>query len=54
MSLLLLPVKDMFFLESESIPLCVLAVTQPFALTDVFKSVQLVVAETQVVHPEVD
>ena len=53
-SLLLLPVENVFFLESESIPLYVLAVTQPVALTNVFKSVQLVMTETQVVHPEVD
>ena len=52
-SLLLLPVKNMLFLESESIPLYVLAVIQPVALTDVFKSVQLVVAEAQVVHSKV-
>ena len=52
-SLLLLPVKNMLFLESESIPLYVLAITQPVALTDVFKSVQLVVAEAQVVHSKV-
>ena len=53
-SLLLLPVENVFFLESESIPLYVLAITQPIALANVFKGVQLVVAETQVVHPEVD
>ena len=52
-SLLLLPVKNMLFLESESIPLYVLAVTQPVALADVFKSVQLVVTEAQVVHSKV-
>ena len=44
----------MLLLESECIPLYVLAVTQPVALPDVLKGVQLVVAETQVVHPEVD
>ena len=53
-SLLLLPVKNMLFLESESIPLYVLAVTQPVALPNVFKGVQLVVAETQMIHSEVD
>ena len=53
-SLILLPVKDMFFLESESISLYVLAVTQPVALPDVFKSVQHVVSETQMIHPKVD
>ena len=52
-SLLLLPVENVFFLESESIPLYVLTVTQPVALADVFKSVQLVVAEAQVVHSKV-
>ena len=44
----------MLFLESECIPLYVLAVTQPVALPDVFKGVQLVVGETQMIHPEVD
>ena len=52
--LLLLPVQDVLLLESESIPLYVLAVAQPVALPDVFKGVQLVVAETQVIHTEVD
>ena len=52
-SLLLLPVENVFFLESESIPLYVLAVAQFIALTDVFKGVQLVVAEAQVVHSKV-
>ena len=42
MPLLLFPVENVFFLESESIPLYVLAVTQSIALTDVFKGVQLV------------
>jgi hypothetical protein len=51
---LLLPVQNMLLLESECIPLYVLAVTQPVALPDVFKGVQLVVAETQMIHPEVD
>ena len=54
MSLLLLPVEDVFFLESESISLYVLAVAQSIAFTDVFKGVQLVVAEAQVVLPEVN
>ena len=36
MPLLLFPVENVFFLKSESIPLYVLAVTQPVALTDVF------------------
>ena len=53
MSLLLLPVKNMFFLESEFISLYVLAVAQLVALPDMFKSVQLVVAEAQVVHSKV-
>ena len=53
MSLLLLPVQNMLFLKSESIPLNILAVTQPVALSDVFEGVQLVVAEAQVVHPKV-
>ena len=44
----------MFLLESECISLNVLAVTQPVALPDVFKGVQLVVSETQVIHSEVD
>ena len=52
-SLLLFPVENVFFLESESIPLYVLAVTQSVALTDVFKGVQLVVAEAQMIHTEV-
>ena len=52
-SLLLLPVENVFFLESESIPLYVLAVTQFIALTDVFKGVQLVMTEAQVVHSKV-
>jgi hypothetical protein len=52
--LLLLPVQNVLFLESECIPLYVLAVTQPVALPDVFKGVQLVVAEAQVIHSEVD
>ena len=43
-SLLLLPVEYVFLLESESIPLYVLAITQPIALTNVFQGVQLVVA----------
>ena len=51
--LLLLPVQNMFLLESECIPLYVLAVTQPVALTDVFKGVQLVMTEAQVVNSEV-
>ena len=53
MPLLLFPVENVFFLKSESIPLYVLAVTQPVALTDVFKSVQLVMTEAQVVHSKV-
>ena len=53
MSLLLVSVKDVFLLESESIPLYVLAVTQPVALPDVFEGLQLVIAEAQVVHAEV-
>ena len=53
MPLLLLPVENVFFLESESIPLYVLAVAQPVALTDVFKGVQLVMTEAQVVHSKV-
>ena len=52
-SLLLFPVENVFFLESESIPLYVLAVAQSIALPDVFKGVQLVVAEAQVVHSKV-
>ena len=44
MSLLLLPVENVFFFESESIPLYVLAVAQSIALTNVFQGVQLVVA----------
>ena len=52
-SLLLLPVENEFFLESESIPLYVLAVTQSVALTDVFKGVHLVMTEAQVVHSKV-
>jgi hypothetical protein len=50
---LLLPVKNMLFLESESIPLYILAVNQPVTLLDVFEGVQLVVAEAQVVHSKV-
>ena len=53
-SLVLLPVQNMLLLESECIPLYVLAVTQPVALPNVFKGVQLVVAETQMIHSEVD
>jgi hypothetical protein len=53
MPLLLFPVENVFFFKSESIPLYVLAVTQPVALADVFKSVQLVVTEAQVVHSKV-
>ena len=53
-SLLLLPFKNVFFLESECIPLYVLAITQLFALPFVFEGVQFVVAEAQVVHSEVD
>ena len=53
MPLLFFPVENVFFLESESIPLYVLAVAQFIALTDVFKGVQLVVAEAQVVHSKV-
>ena len=52
-SLLLLPVKNMLFLESESIPLYILAVNQPVTLPDVFEGVQLFVAEAQVVHSKV-
>jgi hypothetical protein len=52
-SLLLLPVKNMLFLESESIPLYVLAITQSIALTNVFQGVQLVMTEAQVVHSKV-
>ena len=52
-SLLLFPVEDVFFLESESIPLYILAVTQLVALPNVFKGVQLVMAEAQVIHIEV-
>ena len=52
-SFLLLPVEYVFLLESESIPLYVLAVTQPVAFTDVFKGVQLVMTEAQVVHSKV-
>ena len=44
-SLFLLPIEDVFFLESKSIPLYVLAVTQPVALPDVFEGVQLVMTE---------
>ena len=51
---LFLPVQNMFLLESQCIPLNVLAVTQSVALPNVFKGVQLVVAETQVIHSEVD
>jgi hypothetical protein len=53
-SFLLLPVQYMLLLKSQCIPLNVLAVTQPVALPDVFKGVQLVVSETQVIHSEVD
>ena len=53
MPLLLFPVENVFFLKSESILLYVLAVTQPVALTNVFKSVQLVMTEAQVVHSKV-
>ena len=52
-SLLLFPVQDVFFLESESIPLYVLAVTQSIALTNVFQGVQLVMTEAKVVHAKV-
>ena len=52
-SLLLLPVKNMLFLKSKSIPLNILAVTQPVALPDMFEGVQLVVAKAQVVHSKV-
>ena len=52
-SLLLLPVEYVFLLESESIPLYVLAITQPIALANVFKGVQLVMTEAQVVHSKV-
>ena len=44
-SLLLFPVEDVFLLESECIPLYVLAVTQSVALPNVFEGVQLVMAE---------
>ena len=44
-SLLLFPVQNMLFLESECISLYVLAVTQPVALPDVFEGVQLVMTE---------
>jgi hypothetical protein len=53
MPLLLFPVENVFFLKSESIPLYVLAVAQPVALTYVFQGVQLVVTEAQVVHSKV-
>ena len=53
-SLLLLPVQNVFSLESKGIPLYVLAVTQPVALPDMFEGVQLVMTEAQVIHPEVD
>ena len=53
MSLLLLPAKNMLFLKSKSIPLNILAATQPVALSDVLEGVQLVVAEAQVVHSKV-
>ena len=53
-SLILLPVENVFSLESKGIPLYVLAVTQPVALPDVFEGVQLVMTEAQVIHPEVD
>ena len=52
-SLLLLPVENVFFLKSESIPLYVLAITQSIALTNVFQGVQLVMTEAQVVHSKV-
>ena len=51
---LLLPVQDMLFLESECIPLNVLAITQSVALPDVFEGVQLVMTEAQMIHPKVD
>ena len=54
MPFLLLPVQNMLLLESECILLYILAVTQPVALPNVFKGVQLVVAETQMIHSEVD
>ena len=44
----------MLLLKSECIPLYVLAVTQPVALPNVFKCVQLVVGEAQMIHSEVD
>ena len=53
MPLLLFPVENVFFLKSESIPLYVLAVAQSIALTDMFKGVQLVMTEAQVVHSKV-
>ena len=51
---LFLPVQNMLLLESECISLNVLAITQSVALPNVFKGVQLVVTEAQVIHPEVD
>ena len=53
-SLPLLPVKNVFFLESECIPLNVLAIAQHVTLPNVFKGVQLVVTEAHVIHSEVD
>ena len=53
-SLLLLPVQNMLLFKSHCIPLYVLAVTQSVALPNVFKGVQLVVTEAQMIHPEVD
>ena len=44
----------MFLLESECIPLNVLAITQSVALSDVFEGVQLVMTEAQMIHPKVD
>ena len=44
----------MLLLESECIPLYILAVTQLVALPNVFKCVQLVVGEAQMIHSEVD
>ena len=51
---LLLPVQDMLLLESECIPLNVLAITQSVALSDVFEGAQLVMTEAQMIHPKVD
>ena len=53
-SLLLFPVENVFFLELESIPLYVLAATQPAALPDMFKGVQLLVNEALMIDPKVD